>query len=81
MRCAGTDSFLSGLFRTRETNPENLHVGVKDQRYGTKDCENSCNETIDVIDRCVITCQFDDGVVVTVHFVNNVPTQLQRETH
>ena len=72
---AGTDCFLSGLFGTGETNPEDLGVGEQDWDEGNQDSQGSGDEPIDVIKACFSTRQFDHIVVMTGQPVYDVPTQ------
>ena len=76
MGCAGTESFLSGLFRTRITHFKDPHISVKNYDERTKDYKTSDKESLNVVHCGVKAGQFDNRVIVTVNFVNDVPTQL-----
>ena len=76
MRCAGTESFLSGLFGARETHSEDPHVRVKRYNYKSNYNSKHVNKSINIINCSVRAGQFNNREVITVHFVNDVPTQL-----
>ncbi|TNN38858.1 hypothetical protein EYF80_050977 [Liparis tanakae] len=62
----------------RETNSQDPHVRVEDDRHRTDDCEERYEESIDVVHSGVRAGQLHYGVVQTVNSVDDVPTQLQR---
>ena len=76
MRCAGTESFLSGLFGARETHSVDPHVRVTHYNYKSNYKSKHVYKSINIIDCSVRAGQFNNGEVITVHFVNDVPTQL-----
>ena len=75
MGAAGTDCFLSGLFRTNDTNPEDLGVGEHDGEQWNKNGQKCSKKSVDIVNCGNRTCQFDHVVIMTVKPVCDVPTQ------
>ena len=72
---AGTDCFLSGLFRTNDTNPEDPGVGEQDGDQWNNNGQKCCIKSVDIVYCGVSTRKFDYIIVMTVQPVYDVPTQ------
>ena len=72
---AGTDCFLSGVFRTNDTNPEDLGVGEQDGDQWNKNGQKCCQNSPDIVYCCVRTRKFGHIVVLTVQPVYDIPTE------
>ena len=75
MGAAGTDCFLSGLFRTNDTNPEDLGVGEQDGEQWNKNGQKRSKKSVDIVNCGVRTRKSRHIVVMTVQPVYDVPTQ------
>ena len=63
---AGTDCFLSGLFRTIDTNPEDLGVGEHDGEQWNPNGHKCCKKSPDIVYCGIRTREFGHIVDLTV---------------